>query len=91
MRFVQLASKTRWVVGDSGECEKAIVEVTRQKGSVLQVLARLSLGVQQPLNFLDDVIATGQEQLEKLDMRLKRHLAKWVRGWALFAYHDAPL
>ena len=56
--------------------EEAILEVTRQQGTVLQVFDRLSLGVQHSLYALDDVIATGQEELEKFDMSLKRHLAK---------------
>jgi len=72
------------VVGDRSEREEAILEVTRQKGTVLQVLDRLSLGVQQPLYCLDDLIAVGQEQLEKFDMRPKRHLAR------TFAYHNTP-
>jgi hypothetical protein len=74
MRFFQLTSKTRLVAGDVSESEETILKVTRQKGSVLQVLDRLALGVQQPLNSLDDFIAMGQEQLEKFDMRVKRVL-----------------
>ena len=76
MRFSQLTSKTRLVAGDASEREEAILKVTRQKGTVLLVLDRLSLGVQQPLYSLDDFIAMGQEELEKFDMCLKRHLAK---------------
>ncbi len=99
MRFLQLTSKTSLVVGDPSEREEAILEVTRQKGTVLQVLDRLSLGVQHALYSLDDFIATGQEQLENFDMRLKRHMAKTLCGWPLFrrkermkrfAYHNAP-
>ena len=103
MRFFQLTSKTRLVAGDASECEEAILKVTRQKATVLQVLDRLSLGVQQPLYSLDDFIAMGQEQLEKFDMRVKRHLARTLCGWPLFrckerksqaskqfANHDAP-
>jgi hypothetical protein len=55
-------------VGDTRECEEAILEVTRQKGSVLQVCDRLSLSVQDALYVLDDFMATGQEELEKFDM-----------------------
>src|SRR5262245_8855111 len=84
MRFFQLTSKTRLVARDASECEEAILKVTRQKGTVLQVLDRLSLGVQQPLYSLDDFIAMDQEQLEKFDMRVKRHLAKTTLGWLLF-------
>jgi hypothetical protein len=38
----------------------------------LQVLEGLSLSVQQPLDALDDVVAMGQEELEKLDVGLER-------------------
>jgi hypothetical protein len=82
MRGYQLASKTGLVVRDRSECEEAILEVTRQEGTVLQVLERLSLGVQQPLYALGDFIAVGQEQLEKFDMLPKRHLDR-------IAYHHA--
>jgi hypothetical protein len=74
MRFFQLTSKTRLIVRDASECEEAIRKVTRQKGTVLLVLKRLSLGVQKPLYSLDDFIAMGQEQLEKCDMRVKHGL-----------------
>ena len=47
------------------------------------MLDRLSLGVQHSLYFLDDVIATGQEELEKFDMCLKRHQAKTRAGGPL--------
>jgi hypothetical protein len=84
MRFLQLTSKTSLVVGDAGDREEAILEVTRQQATVLQVLDRLPLGVQHALYFLDDFVATGQEQLEKLDVRLKRHWDKRGCGWPLF-------
>ena len=84
MRFFQLTSKTRLAVGDPSECEEAILEVTRQQGTVLQVFDRLSLGVQHILDALDDLIAMGQEELEKFDMCLKRHLAETRSGWPLF-------
>jgi hypothetical protein len=58
--------------------------VTRQKGAVLQVLDRLSLGVQESLYSLDDVSATGQEELEKFDVCLKRHRARRRPGRPLF-------
>jgi hypothetical protein len=84
MRFLQLTSETRLVAGDVMECEEAILKVTREEGNVLEVLDRLALGVQQPLYFLDDFIAMGQEQLEKCDMRVKRHVVKTLWGWPLF-------
>ena len=82
VRVFQLTSQTRLAVG--GPNEEAILEVTRQNGTVAQVLDRLSLGVQQSLYSLDDVIAMGQEELEKLDVCLKRHLARTRSGWPLF-------
>src|SRR5215510_1710627 len=84
MRFFQLTSKTRLVASDASCCEKAILKATREKGTVLQVLDRLPLSVQQPLYPLDDFIAMAQEQLEKFDMRLKRHMAKTPCRWLLF-------
>jgi hypothetical protein len=84
---------------DPGEREEAILKVTRQKVSVLQVLGRFSLGVQHPLYSLDDFTAMREEQLEKLDMRLKRHLAQTFCVWPLwrckermkhFVCHNAP-
>jgi flagellar biosynthesis/type III secretory pathway chaperone len=50
-------------VGHAGECEEAILRVTSQKRTVLQ-----------RLDALDDLIAMGQEEAEKFDMCLKRHL-----------------
>src|SRR5262249_34203918 len=84
MSFFQLTSKTRLVPSDASDCEEAILKVTRQKGTVLQVLDRLSLGVQQRLYSLDDFFAMGQEQLEKFDMRVKQHLAKALCRRRLF-------
>src|SRR4051812_10876871 len=76
VRFLQLTSNTRLVAGNAGEGEAAILKVTRQKDSVLLVLDRLALGVQQPLYPLDDFIAAGQEQLEKFDVGMKWHLGR---------------
>src|SRR5580704_2117901 len=83
MRFLQLAAKMRLVVGDRRKCEEAILEVTRQKRTVLQIVARVSLGVEQPLYSLDDLVTVDQEHLQKTDMRPKRHLAR------TFACHNA--
>jgi hypothetical protein len=74
MGFFQLTFKARLVVGDVGKSEEAILNVTRQKTGVLQVLDRLSLGIQQPFYFLDNFITMGQEHLEKFDMCVERHL-----------------
>jgi hypothetical protein len=76
MRRLQLTSKTRLAVRDSGEREEAILEEARQKGTILQVPDRLPLSVQHALYSFDDVLATSEEELEKLDMWLKRHLAR---------------
>jgi hypothetical protein len=81
MRLFQLTPEPRSSVGDPSEWEEAILEVTRQKGTVLQVRDRLSLGVQNPLYALDDLIAIGQEELEQFDMCLERHLAGTRPGW----------
>jgi hypothetical protein len=84
MRFVQLTSETRLIAGDALEFEEAILKVTRQEGTILQVLDRLSLGVQESLYLLDDFIAMGQKELEKFDVRLKRHSID------RFAHHNFP-
>ena len=81
MRFFQSASEARWIVNDPGDCE-AVLEVTRQEGTVLQVFDRLSLCVHS-LCF-DDVIAMRQEELDQFDVCLKRHLARARSGWSLF-------
>jgi hypothetical protein len=60
-------------VSEPREREEAILKVTRQQGAVLPVFDRLSLGVQHPLDSLDDVIALGQKELEEFDVCLKRH------------------
>ena len=71
MRFFQLASKARLIAGDARECEKAILEPTRQNNAVLQVLGRLSLGVQQLLDSAGDFIAMRKEELKECDVRIK--------------------
>jgi hypothetical protein len=81
MRVFQLTSQTRLAGGNPRECEEAILKVTRQKGTVLQVFDGLSLGAQHSLYALDDVIAMGQEELKKFDMCLERHLAWRRSGW----------
>src|SRR5262249_29196360 len=70
--FFQLTFEAGLVVCDVSECEETILEVTRQQETVLQIMGRLALGIQQPLYSLDDFIAMGQEQSEKFDMRVKR-------------------
>src|SRR5688572_14123504 len=75
MRFFQLPAQTLLAGPDASEGEEALLELTGQQGSVLQVCDRLSLSVQHFLNALDDFIAMGQEDPEKFDVCLKRHLA----------------
>jgi hypothetical protein len=84
MRFFQLTSQARLAVGDTREREEAILEVTRQQGIVLQVFDRLSLSVQYSFYPLDDFRAMGQEELKKLDICLKRRLARTRSGRPLF-------
>jgi hypothetical protein len=84
MRFFQLPSETRLGVSDTSEREEAILEVPRQKRTVLQVLGRLSLRVQYALYPLDDLIAMAEEEFEKFDVRVKRPLARGRSGWPLF-------
>ena len=72
MRSFQLTSETRLALGDPRECEEAILKVTRQEGTVLQVLDRLSLSVQHSFDAFDEFVAVGQEELEQFDMCLKR-------------------
>src|SRR5262249_39772119 len=67
----QLMPKGRLAGGDTSECQEALPKMVRQNGTVPQVLDRLSLSVQHPLYSLDDVVATSQEEVEKLDVGLK--------------------
>jgi hypothetical protein len=75
MRLLQLPSQARVALGDPREREEALFKVMKQKSTVLQVCDRLSLGVQDSLDALDDRIAMGQEELKKFDMcvELIRH------------------
>ena len=68
MRIFQLTAKLRLIGCERRQREEAILEVTRQKGTVLQVFGRPSLGVQYCLYSVDDFIAVGQEELEKFEM-----------------------
>jgi len=56
----------------------------RQKGTVSQVFDGLSLGVQYSFDPIDDLTAMGEQELEKLDVCLKRHLGGPRSGWPLF-------
>ena len=87
MRFFQLTAKACLTVGYASECEEAIVTVTKEKRAVPEVLDRLSLGVQQSLNSLDDGIAVGQEEVKEFDVGLKRHRTTTRSGGPLY-WHE---
>ena len=59
-------------MSDARKCEEAIFKQTREKQLVLQIWDGLPLRVQQRLYSVDDLIAMGEEQLEKLDVRVER-------------------
>jgi hypothetical protein len=61
MRFFQLTPKLRLAWGERRQRKEAILEVTRQQGSVLPVFERVSLGVEQPLYSFDDFIAVCEK------------------------------
>src|SRR5579862_7329396 len=84
MRFFQLASEKFLAGGDGSACEEAVLEMARQKGLVLQIPDRLSLGVQNGLYALDDIFAMLQKRSQQVDVRLKRRLTKRLLR------HDAP-
>jgi hypothetical protein len=85
MRFLQSTSKARLIGSDRVEREEAVLELTAQERPILQVLERLSLGVEHALYSLDDLSAAGQKQPEQYYVRLKRHLAK-----TLAIHHRVP-
>jgi hypothetical protein len=76
MRFFELGFKTRALARDPIKVKEAIVKASRHKRTVLQIPDGLSLRVQHALYALDDCFAMRQKKLQKLDMRLKRHLVK---------------
>jgi len=92
VRLVQLTSQARLAVSDPAEREEAILEVSKQLRAVSQVLWRFSLSVQQSLDAFDDVIAVGQEEVEKFDVGLKREggLARTL-SWPLFRRKEGML
>ena len=76
MRLFELASEASLSGRDARKREKAILELTRENATVTQVLGRLALRVQKPLDALDELGASRKEELEKLDVCLKRCLAR---------------
>src|SRR6185437_1320085 len=59
------------VVGGEGPVE-AVFEITGQESAVLEVLGRLSLGVEDGFDALDDVFAMGEEEAQEFEVFLKR-------------------
>jgi hypothetical protein len=69
VRFFQLIAETRLAVRDFGE--ETVFEVMRQEGTVLQILDRLPLSVQDSLYSLDDDVAMGEEEVQEFDVLVK--------------------
>jgi hypothetical protein len=89
--FGLCACATSLARGDCGACKEAIVEMAGQKRLVLQVLDRLSLGVQKGLYALDDLYAMRQKQPQELNVCLKRHLTKRLPRHAAPLDESAPI
>src|SRR5579862_1834940 len=68
----ELASQLRQIRAAAGGPKEAILEVMRQRGSVLQIAGRLALGVQKVLDLLGDSLAVRQEMLQQVQMGAKR-------------------
>ena len=64
----QLTSQAPLTLADPGECEEAILEVTRQNRTVLLIGERLSLSVQHDLDSLDNLVPMGEEEMEQFDV-----------------------
>src|SRR5690606_3918244 len=73
MRLFELAAKTSLAGRDCRQREEAILEVTRQKRTIVQILRRSSLGVQESFHAADDRPAVREERAQQLDMRVERH------------------
>ena len=87
MHFFQLASETSLAGRGHSACKEAILEMAGQKRPVLQVLDRLSLGVQNGLYVLDDFFAMRKKKSQQLDVCLKRRQLTQI---SLQAKYDAP-
>src|SRR3954462_35488 len=70
----QFAAETRLAGGNPVEREEAILDVTRHEGTVSQIFVLLSPGVQPARQPPDHVGAMGHEELENIDVFLKRHV-----------------
>ena len=73
VRFLQLTSKGCLTVSEARK--ETVLDVTEETSTILQILDRLPLGVQNALQALDDVNAMGEKECEELEMGPKRHLA----------------
>jgi hypothetical protein len=84
VRFVQLPPQLR--AFERGEREEGVLELTREKRNVLQILRGLALRVQQPFDARDDFATASQERAQKLDMRFEleiheQELARYSDPW----------
>ena len=84
MRFFQLASEASLAGSDRGARKEAVLEMAGEERPVLQILDRLSLGVQYGLYALDDLFAMCQKKPLQLDVCMKRHVTRRLRR------QDAP-
>jgi hypothetical protein len=85
VRCLQLPAKPGLARGERSDREAAVLKVPGEQGAVLKVLSRLALGVQQPLDSLDDLVAVGQEQRKQLDM-----FPKWNLTGTCAVHNAAP-
>src|SRR5262249_31262635 len=76
MCLFQLAFQAGLVGGDRSASKEAVPEKTGQNRSGLQVLDRLSLGVQDGLYALDDIFAMRYKKPQQVDMCLKGDLIR---------------
>lgn len=68
VRRFELVFQVQLLACRAARREDAVVEESGEAGAILQVRRRLALGVQQPLDGLDDRVAARQEQLEQFDV-----------------------
>jgi hypothetical protein len=73
---LQLPAKPRLVVSHTGDREETLLEVAPQQVTPLSVLDRPVLRVENALDALDDLVAMSHEQLQQIDVCLKRHFAR---------------
>jgi hypothetical protein len=61
---------------DAGKHEEAVFEETGQAEPVPRIFGGPSPGVQQPLDAIDDVVATLEEEVKEFDVAVKRYLRR---------------